>query len=75
MAPSWRTRLGSVTFTIVTSMLMISAARHSAKRINPLCSGARDGVRDLSQVRAGVDSTATFIGGSSLQRGSHRLKS
>src|SRR5690348_17818140 len=34
-----RTSDGSATFTIVTSMLMISAARQSAKRIRPLRRG------------------------------------
>ena len=41
VAPSSRTSDGSVTFTIVTSMLMISAARQSAKRIAPLLLRAR----------------------------------
>ena len=36
VAPSSRTSDGSVTFTIVTSMLMISAAEQSAARIKPL---------------------------------------
>src|SRR5713226_4630849 len=40
VAPSSRTREGRVTFTIVTSMLMMRAAEQRASRINPLGAGA-----------------------------------
>src|SRR5262249_7015135 len=36
VAPTWRTRAGSATLTMVVSRLMISAARHSVTRMSPL---------------------------------------
>ena len=61
VAPSSRTRLGSVTFTIVTSMLMISAARQSVKRISPLRLVPVRRVRDPAAIRWGGASTATAV--------------